>query len=212
MIKNFHNSPFSTKDLSEDSYYTKAGFGQQALKTINKECKEKFPDKSFSNIEMRLKDNDIVTYAYFVKEVQYLNPFAVQPALLWNNTTFVKGFKAESEQHKNNIQVCKYTNENEFVIKLLLKQENEELFVVKGYDKSLPQDIVTLVNQYANVSDTLRQKEEFEMPRIELDVKREYKELIKAPLLNKGFEKHLVAAMFENIKFKIDEVGAKVEN
>lgn len=50
------------------------------------------------------------------------------------------------------------------------------------------------------------------MPVVELDVKREYTELIGALCLSKGFTKYHIAAMFEGIKFKIDEVGAKVEN
>ena len=48
------------------------------------------------------------------------------------------------------------------------------------------------------------------MPVVELDVKREYSEIVGAPILNEKFNKHFIAAMFEGIKFKIDEVGAKV--
>ena len=36
MVQNFTEAKFSKKDLSDDSYYTKAGFGQAALNTINK--------------------------------------------------------------------------------------------------------------------------------------------------------------------------------
>lgn len=67
MIDNFANSPFSKEDLSRNSYYTKAGFGQDALSKINKELKQKFPNKSFQDIQMKLESTDLISYAYFVK-------------------------------------------------------------------------------------------------------------------------------------------------
>lgn len=48
------------------------------------------------------------------------------------------------------------------------------------------------------------------MPVIDLDVRRECTELIGAPVLNKGFESYSISAMYENIKFKMDETGATV--
>lgn len=50
------------------------------------------------------------------------------------------------------------------------------------------------------------------MPMIEMNIKREYKELINAQCLNKGFTQYRIGHMFEGIKFKMDEVGAKVES
>ena len=43
---------------------------------------------------MDLKDEDIISYAYFVKKVQYLNPFALNPHFNFNGKK-VKGFKAK---------------------------------------------------------------------------------------------------------------------
>ena len=76
MANNFNNSPFSLKDLSEDSYYVKSGYGPQTQDEINKDCKAKFPKKTFDDLKYPLQPSDIISYAYFVKEVQYLTPFA----------------------------------------------------------------------------------------------------------------------------------------
>lgn len=35
MTDNFNHSPFSTKDLSNDSYYVKSGYGQGTVTQIN---------------------------------------------------------------------------------------------------------------------------------------------------------------------------------
>jgi hypothetical protein len=58
---------------------------------------------------MELKDKDIISYAYFVKEVQYLNPFAINPTFYFNGGA-VKGFKAKDQIHYDNIRVSYYTN------------------------------------------------------------------------------------------------------
>jgi hypothetical protein len=36
MVENFKNALFTKKDLTEDSYYTKAGYGKATLDLINK--------------------------------------------------------------------------------------------------------------------------------------------------------------------------------
>lgn len=95
-------------------------------------------------MDLKLLPTDIISYAYFVKEVQYLNPFAIKPKFTFMKK-IVKGFKAKEGIHFDNIRLCKYSNDSEFVLKLLLKQKNEELFIVKGFEKSLPQDVVALV-------------------------------------------------------------------
>lgn len=75
---NFNNNPFILNDLSADSCYVKSGFGQQTVEKINKEVRQKFPNKTFADLQLNLEDRDVVAYAYFVKEVQYLVPFEIQ--------------------------------------------------------------------------------------------------------------------------------------
>lgn len=58
---------------------------------------------------MDLSPEDIISYAYFVKEVQYLNPFAIEHSFGFEGT-IVKGFKAKEKVHFDNIRVSKYVN------------------------------------------------------------------------------------------------------
>ena len=53
-IQNLNHPNFTKNDISESSVYIKSGYGQQTLKTINKEVKKKFPEKSFQDLTYKL--------------------------------------------------------------------------------------------------------------------------------------------------------------
>jgi hypothetical protein len=50
------------------------------------------------------------------------------------------------------------------------------------------------------------------MPIVDLDIERKYNELIGSTIISGKLKDYAIGDMFENIKFRIDEVGAKVEN
>lgn len=50
------------------------------------------------------------------------------------------------------------------------------------------------------------------MPIIDLDIQRTYSELLNAEVTSGQLKNYKIGAMLEKIKFRIDEVGAKVEN
>jgi hypothetical protein len=74
----------------------------------------------------------------------------------------------------------------------------------------MPQDIVKLVSGNHKV-EYLGNDDKFAMPVVDLDVERSYKELIGAAVSSDGDLKgYYISVMLEKIKFRIDEVGAKV--
>ncbi len=75
LVDKMNQAVFSKRDLDESSYYIKSGYGQQTIELINRESKMKFPDKSFADLMVFLNPNDIIAYAFFLKKVDYLNPF-----------------------------------------------------------------------------------------------------------------------------------------
>lgn len=54
--------------------------------------------------------------------------------------------------------------------------------------------------------------DKFAMPVVDFDVEREYKEMIGAGVQSGELKGYYIAVMVEKIRFRIDEVGAKVEN
>src|SRR5574341_1813186 len=75
MADRFNHATFSKEDLDEESYYIKSGFGRGTLDLINKEVKEKFPDKSFADLDFPLGEKDLISYAYFLKALEYVTQF-----------------------------------------------------------------------------------------------------------------------------------------
>ncbi|MFA4891694.1 MAG: hypothetical protein WC604_05115, partial [Candidatus Gracilibacteria bacterium] len=173
--------------------------------------KKKFPDKSFSDLQMDLSPTDIVSYAYFLKEVEYKTVFEKKDVFF--NGEKVKGFYAEEEKQRENVKIIKYENDDKFIVSLQLKDENDQLILAKGYDMNDPQTVVNEINQNnRSYLATIGESDRFEAPKLHLDHHRDYVELTEKYLANQDFEDYFIAQMFENIKFDMDEKGARVEN
>jgi len=71
MVDKLNRLAFTKKDLDEESYYVKSGLGSKTVDIINKGSRQKFPGKSFKDLEDKLRPTDIISYAYFLKEVKY---------------------------------------------------------------------------------------------------------------------------------------------
>jgi hypothetical protein len=211
MVAQFNNPAFTKNDLDDKSYYVKSGYGQKTVEEINRECKKKFPSKSFDNLNLSLAPTDIISYSYLLKELAY--KIAFEKKEMSFNGQKVKGFYAKEMSQKENVEILHYENPDKFIIRLSLKDDNDQLVLAKGYDMTNPQGIVEEVNQNNKlVLPTLGKMDIFEAPELHLKYHRDYIELIGKALANKGFEKYQIAQMFENIAFDMDEKGARVEN
>ncbi|MFZ5391926.1 MAG: hypothetical protein ACOZAR_01900 [Patescibacteria group bacterium] len=211
MVQKFNEHTFSKNDLDENSYYVKSGYGQETVNKINQESKLKFPNKSFPDLQIQLNPKDIISYAYFLKEVEYLTQFTEKNVKFQNND--VKGFYAENREQKDNIKIIKYENDDKFIISLELKDGSDQLIVAKGYDMTSPQSIVEEIKKYQPENFTsISTIDIFEMPNIHLDHHRQYDELINLPLTNHNFKEYYINTMVEDIKFDMDYKGARVEN
>lgn len=214
LVKKFNDPTVEKSNLDSGSYYIKSGYGQKTVKEINKESKKKFPNKSFSDLDLKLSDTDIISYAYFFKKVEYLFPFETDDYInfKWKN---YKWFYADSEQKKN-IQILNYESDDKFIIKLTLKDNSDELILVKWYDISQPTQAVLDLNKYNKENLEVLWSTEFidnfKMPNLKLDYNRNYDLLRSKCLNNEKFMDYCIEEMYENIKFEMNEIWAKVEN
>ncbi len=113
---------------------------------INQESRDKFPEKSFPDLSIKLRPEEIISYAYFLKEVDYLTEFGETNVKFKDKD--VKGFKAQSAEDKENVEIVKYWDDDKFIISLRLKDDEDELFLAKGFDMTSPKDIVDEINDY----------------------------------------------------------------
>ena len=210
MADRLNSAPFTKKDLDEKSYYIKSGYGQKTIDLINKESRQKFPGKSFEDLRLELAATAIISYAYFLKEVEYLNQFEERDVSFLKQR--VKGFYA-SEISKENVRILKYWDDSKFTINLRLKDDGDELILVKGFDMNNPKDALNEIDKYnRDAPPAIDEDDEFEMPKLHLDHRHDYIELTGKFLANRGFEGYFIAQMFEKIKFDMDHKGARVES
>lgn len=210
LIKKLNNAPFTTKDLDEESYYIKSGYGPDTVKTINTEVKTKFPDKSFPDLAIQLAPLDIISYAYLLKKVQYVTPFEIQDYSF--EGTPVKGFTALGADQKANVKILKYWNDDMFILSLALQDDSDELFLAKGFPDPTPDKLVDEINALAGTQpQEMGEGDWFRAPFLKLDYAHDFKPLMGKQFLNKGFEDYVIGAMQENIKFEMDNTGARVE-
>ena len=226
LVKKLNNSIVTKNILDEKSYYIKSGYGQGTVDLINKESKEKFPEKSFWDLNIQLNPKDIISYAYFYKKVEYKEPFYKTD--IYFKWKFYKWFKADNDEQRKNVKILNYENDDKFIVKLNLKDNSDELILVKWYNMNSPIEAIKEINKYdkkdlKNLEYNDTYHDYFKAPNIKLNYKRKYKTIIWKKLLNKILVKQClkknlpkncyeIYAMFENIKFDMDNKWAKVEN
>jgi hypothetical protein len=208
IARKLNKSVFSKNDLDTESYYVKSGYGQKTVDLINLESRQKFPNKSFADLDLRLTNNDIISYAYLLKKVKYKTTFTEKKIKFINED--VQGFYAKNSEEKENIKIVKYWDDTKFIIKIQLQDNQDEIFLAKGFTNSSPKEVVNNINE--DNLQSLDKDDIFAMPKLHLNYQREYTEIIGIPLANKGFENYFIQKMFENIKFDMDQMGARVEN
>lgn len=212
IVQAFNARPFTVEDLDSESYYVQAGYGQETVDRINTESREKFPSKSFGDLSMQLDDRDIIAYAYFLKEVQYHEVF--DQTDLWVNNERVNAFEATTAAQRQGVEVLDYRSDEQFMIRLRLKDQSDELILAKGYDMSSPDEVLSALHavETKELLPGLTEDEPFIAPTLSLSMRRDYAELSGQFLANAGFEDYEIDQMFENIAFDMDEAGARVEN
>lgn len=206
----FNRADFTRDDLNPESYYIKSGFGPQTLDLINQDVKAKFPGKSLADLDLPLGEQDIISYAYFLKAVEYVAQFS-EGFIVFQGAR-VKGFYADGARQKNNIRVLKYWNDDKFIIALRLKDPTDEIILAKGFVMTRPDEVVRDLNQYHWNDESMGGDDTFVMPKLHLDHSRRYEEMIGQALANERFEEYFIAEMLENIKFDMDHKGARVES
>lgn len=159
---------------------------------------------------MPLSPTDFISYAYFLKEIEYIRAFDQKS--IWFGWHYVEGFYAKTKEQKANVNIIHYENDDKFIVNLRLKDEKDNIFLAKGYDMGDPENVVNSINKDGQTIESMDDSDTFAAPKLHLDHHREYTELTQKPFANKGFEQYSIAQMFENIKFDMDEKGARVEN
>lgn len=220
LVQFFNNTAATTEDIDPLNYYAKAGFGQTTVDTVKRELQHRFPGKSFDELEISIFPRDLIVYAMLLVKVQYHVPFTTTDIFFDGVDTVpgklspqVRAFKAETMKQKSNIDILSYMNVDTFIIRIKLKQQEEEIIMAKGLPMEDASKMVTMLQPYfEKQGEPLCEQDSFSMPVLHLDYGHRYDSLIGRQFANPGFQDYAIAAMSEHIFFDMDKTGARIEN
>lgn len=235
VVENLNKETFTTKELSEDSYYKKVGTPSLKLKEeIEKEIKEKFNETSDILDDFEWENRDPLDYFLYVmlkKEFQFEKAFEELENGKFGNYDNVKYFgikKDETGELRQQVNVLYYNSKDDFAIKLRTKQEDEVILCknpegktfgeiynnilekteVKVYNMPNNQDNYESVKLYGE----LKEGEILKVPNIKLKEKNEIKEIENKKFEFSNGNIYSIEKALQTIEFELDRTGGKIKS
>lgn len=235
VVENLNKETFTTKELSEASYYKKIGTPSLKLKEeIEKAIKDKFNEKSdiLNDFEWENRDpKDYFLYAMLKKEFQFEKAFEELENGKFRDYDNVKYFGIKSDETgelKQQVDVLYYKSKDDFAVKLRTKQEDEVILCknpegktfgeiynnildkteVKVYNMPNNQDNYEAIKVYGE----LKEGELLKVPNIKLKEKNEITEIEDKKFLFSNGEVYSIEKALQTIEFELDRTGGKIKS
>lgn len=235
VVENLNKETFTTKELSEASYYKKIGTPSLKLKEeIEKAIKDKFNEKSdiLNDFEWENRDpKDYFLYAMLKKEFQFEKAFEELENGKFRDYDNVKYFGIKSDETgelKQQVDVLYYKSKDDFAVKLRTKQEDEVILCknpegktfgeiynnildkteVKVYNMPNNQDNYEAIKVYGE----LKEGEILKVPNIKLKEKNEITEIEDKKFLFSNGEVYSIEKALQTIEFELDRTGGKIKS
>ena len=235
VVENLNKETFTTKELSEASYYKKIGTPSLKLKEeIEKAIKDKFNEKSdiLNDFEWENRDpKDYFLYAMLKKEFQFEKAFEELENGKFRDYDNVKYFGIKSDETgelKQRVDVLYYKSKDDFAVKLRTKQEDEVILCknpegktfgeiynnildkteVKVYNMPNNQDNYEAIKVYGE----LKEGELLKVPNIKLKEKNEIIEIEDKKFLFSNGEVYSIEKALQTIEFELDRTGGKIKS
>lgn len=235
VVENLNKETFTTKELSEVSYYKKIGTPSLKLKEeIEKAIKDKFNEKSdiLNDFEWENRDpKDYFLYAMLKKEFQFEKAFEELENGKFRDYDNVKYFGIKSDETgelKQQVDVLYYKSKDDFAVKLRTKQEDEVILCknpegktfgeiynnildkteVKVYNMPNNQDNYEAIKVYGE----LKEGELLKVPNIKLKEKNEITEIEDKKFLFSNGEVYSIEKALQTIEFELDRTGGKIKS
>lgn len=235
VVENLNKETFTTKELSEASYYKKIGTPSLKLKEeIEKAIKDKFNEKSdiLNDFEWENRDpKDYFLYAMLKKEFQFEKAFEELENGKFRDYDNVKYYGIKSDETgelKQQVDVLYYKSKDDFAVKLRTKQEDEVILCknpegktfgeiynnildkteVKVYNMPNNQDNYEAIKVYGE----LKEGELLKVPNIKLKEKNEITEIEDKKFLFSNGEVYSIEKALQTIEFELDRTGGKIKS
>jgi hypothetical protein len=112
------------------------------------------------------------------------------------------------------IRILSYTSERDFVVKLIPEGGRDEILLCRvPPGETLSATMQAAFSRIASGEEEgLDFKDTLLMPKFDFDLRHSYDGVVGRELLNEGFEKQEVLALFQDIRLRFDERGAVVRS
>ncbi len=235
VVENLNKETFTTKELSEASYYKKIGTPSLKLKEeIEKAIKDKFNETSDILDDFDWENRDPLDYFLYVmlkKEFQFEKAFEELENGKFRDYDNVKYFGIKSDETgelKQQVDVLYYKSKDDFAVKLRTKQEDEVILCknpegktfgeiynnildkteVKVYNMPNNQDNYEAIKVYGE----LKEGELLKVPNIKLKEKNEITEIEDKKFLFSNGEVYSIEKALQTIEFELDRTGGKIKS
>lgn len=206
------------EDIAPDAYIAMAGFnGDGIVQKIDNALLKKFDKKNGCGITL-MNPDDILAYAYLFKNLEFKNKFEdlnTSP-IFFNKATKTEtfGIKQYSYEIAKQVKILHYNNDDDFILKLESKSQNDEIILAKIEPKETLLATVDYVFEQIKNKETiaLEKGDILKIPKFDFDIFKKYSELINRDFLNKNFGGYFISDAFQGIKFKLDEKGVILES
>lgn len=215
LVQYLNHSKVSKQDINDKYYVAMAGAGKDnIIERINQELKQKFSDSPAVNDHVN--PNDYFAYAYLYKNLEFVKPFERFDNPLQFAGTKVASFgikkynPIDHAELAKQVEVIDYRNDDDFIVSLLSKENNDELVLAKvqpgaGLDDTY-REVVQRVEHGEKTA--LNRNDSVQIPVIDFIVDKEYSELLKKNLVNPGWEQYFLYQALQRIDFRLNEKGA----
>lgn len=204
-LQKLNTNHFNATQIDDASYYVYAGGWPNALADIKDGVSSKF-DNETPTLPDNLWNNDYIVYALLKKALKYNSPFKTETTRFFGQE--VEGIETSDNDQRENVIVMKYVDDDNFIIKIRLQDENDELILAKGYDMENSDVILKDIRENSKEQGTIHEDEYFAMPKLHVNYRAEYPEITNIFIKNSILVDPIyIKKMVEAIQFKLDEEG-----
>lgn len=221
VVENLNKETFTTKDISEESYYKKIGTPSLELKKeIEKAIKDKFNEKSdiLDDFEWENRNSkDYFLYAMLKKEFKFEKAFEKLSNGSFGEYENIEYFGIESsnkEKLRSQVNVLYYDSEDNFAIKLNTKQKDELILCKNPKGKTFNEIFKNITDKEKNYKGKkyLTESENLKVPNIKFKEKTEFTEIQDKPYEFSNGDIYSIEKAIQTIEFELDRTGGKIKS
>lgn len=211
---------FTKENINENSYLAMVGYNKDGIvEKVNKELKDKFGEEGTWQVESNLQNHDdILAYTFLEKKLDFEYSFEKIDNLEFNGTN-VSGFgisdikNSESRSRlSEQVKVLYYDNEDDFIISLKGKTDNDELILAKVPQSDTLSNTLNYALSKSSDEMSFSSNGTLKIPRLGFDIKKNFKDLENKKLINKSFQDYQITQALQRIKFSLTENGAALKS